>query len=567
MAFVSAMNTTNQFKSLDLSDSDYESLEQTEDDDTLLQELEVKMGVNGSDVYTKKGFGNDLVSFYTLLNRGMYPEKIKSFMKTLLTKNKEVVVELLVLIFQTRDIRGGKGERDLFYYMLSMFLDTFPSFSYEILQQVPEYGYWKDLWNIYEGVCSEVKEQIDRVVKEQYTKDLSAEHPSLLAKWLPREKSEFDSLAKHFAEVFFPDADRTNSEHMRLYRKSVSDLNRRLQTTEIKMCGQTWADIVPHHVPGRLMKKNKDAFFNNPTKRQTRRNAEYRYPDNEDRMKCRKNFKEYVEELKTGKKVAKAANVLMPHELVKEVSGYAKDHDELIQAQWEAIRNDTIAGGGLDKCVFMCDFSGSMDGTPKYVSLALGILGSEIAHPDFKDYILTFDHNPVWHCFKGRRTLRDKVASVGSLGQGLNTDFRRACDLILQKLVEHKIPPSEAPTDLVVLTDMGFDKASEMMNSTYRLKKKDGWETHFEMIRESFKREGYKPPRIVCWNLRADFDDFHSKHDTVGVINLSGWSASAFKNLQKAGLEAMTPTHMLRMILDSPRYDPIRNLAKKLFST
>jgi hypothetical protein len=570
MAFVSAMNTINRFECLDLSDSDYETMEISKDDQDYLSEKTTKVGVRGSDVYTEKGFGDKLVSFYTMLNRNMHEFIIKKHMNDLLNADNITLIDLLVLIFQTRDIRGGKGERDLFVHMLTAFLNKFPDHAYEILIHVPEYGYWKDLWEIYKHVESPVKTAIDRVVKEQFTKDLGADRPSLLAKWLPREKSHYDLLAKRFAEVLFPDINKDKDEHLRAYRKAVADLNRKLVTTEINMCGKTWANIVPGHVPGRLMKKNKGAFLNRPTKKQLRKeygSIEYRYPNDSDRMNCRENFENYAKELSQGKKVAKGANVIMPHELVEEIRNrrhsHTEDSDTILQAQWEAIRNDTKVAGGLNKCVFMCDFSGSMEGTPKDVSLALGILGSEIAHKDFADYILLFDENPSWHCFTGRRTLRDKVNSVCHLGQGLSTDFQKAYDLVLGKLIEHKVPPSEAPTDLIVLTDMGFDEASSTRQYAKRSKV---WETHFDIVKRSFKQAGYKPPRIVCWNLRAEYNDFHCKYDTVGVINLSGWSPSAFKALQKGGPGILTPIHMFRTIMDAPRYNPIRELATKLFS-
>jgi hypothetical protein len=555
MSFITAMNSVD---SSDLS---------SEED-----QMDTKVGVNGSDVYTVKGFGNKLVSFYTMLNRGMSAQEIEKNIKDLIRIDRATIIDLLVLMFQTRDIRGGKGERDLFHIMMKTFLNNFPEHAYKILEFVPEYGYWQDLWQIYEMVTASVKEDICKLVKVQFEKDITSETPSLLAKWLPREKSKYNDLAKHFATIFFPDVPTKDNLHLRSYRQAVSDLNRKIQTTEINMCGKTWSTIVPKKVPGRLMKKCKKAFLN-----EKKKDAEPRYPNDKDRMECREHFQTYIEDLKSGKEVAKGANVIMPHELVKECynGGYdiyeSEDEDgdkkkkitytdDLIQAQWDSIKNATKLGGGLEKCVFMCDFSGSMAGDPMFVSLALGILGSEITAVPFADHILTFDHEPQWHSFTGHKTLREKLNSVCGLGQGLNTDFQRACELILKKLVEHKVPIEEAPTELIVLTDMGFDAATGT-------KKQESWETHFQMIRRSFEEQGYKPPRIVCWNLRADFKDFHSKADEVGVVNLSGWSASAFKALQTSGIDTITPEAMMRKILDAERYDPIRKLAETLFSS
>jgi hypothetical protein len=206
-----------------------------------------------------------------------------------------------------------------------------------------------------------------------------------------------------------------------------------------------------------------------------------------------------------------------------------------------------------------------MDGVPKEVSLALGILISELATPAFKDHILTFDSTPKWHSFNGLSTIDDKVKSIGSLGQGLNTNFQATADLILRKLVEHQVAPEDAPTDLLVLTDMGFDAASTDYHSNCNYnKKKDRWETHFQMIWRSFQERGYTPPRIICWNLRAEYKDFHAKADQVGVVQLSGWSPSALKALQSKGITVQTPYEGLRELLDAPRYDPVRAVANSL---
>lgn len=541
MSFLSAMETESERES-------------TISDET------TKVGVNGSDVYTTTGFGNRIVSFYTMLNRGMSVKDIQKNINELSKADKATLVDLLVLIFQTRDIRGGKGERELFYNMMSHFLYIFYDHAYPILKLVPEFGYWQDLWKLYDKSAFAVQQAIDRIVKEQFDSDMLADAPSLLAKWLPREKSKFDSLAKHFAGLLFADVSKEDNLYLRAYRKAVSELNRKADTTEIKMCGKTWTNIVPKNVPGRLMKKNKNAFLN-----EKKKGTELRYPDSKDRNECREHFQNYISDLKSGNEVAKGANVLMPHELVDECYKSASNaSNDLLQAQWESIRNATKAGGGLEKCVFMCDFSGSMDGTPKLVSLALGILGSELAESAFADHILTFDSEPSWHSFKGCKTLREKVQSIGRLGQGFNTNFQKACDLILKKLVQNKVPVDEAPTNLIVLTDMGFDSASTEQAYRYT-KKTEPWETHFSMIRKSFEDNGYKPPRIVCWNLRAEFKDFHSTANQEGVVNLSGWSASAFKILQTSGVDALTPAAMVRKILDASRYDPVRKLAESIF--
>ena len=515
-------------------------------------------GVKGSDVYTEAGVGDLRVSFYTMLVRGRAQGEIFSQVKKILATGREdFVQDLLVLLFQTRDIRGGKGERDLALHMLTAIIQEGPGWALTLVKLVPEYGCWGDLWKLY-GCCQQARDAIDTVVKEQFVLDQETQRPSLLAKWLPRESGKYKNLARHFANLLFPLT--PTQGRQRVYRRTCATLNRYLDTTEVKMCGAAWAKIEPGHVPGRLMKRCKLAFFNQ--KRGKRNTVEERYPDVQDRVECADHFRNHLARVQRGEVVMKGGETVMPHEIVREAehdrSSRTSSSEEILdtrQAQWEAIRVKALEGGQLGKIVPMCDFSGSMDGVPKEVSLALGILISELATPAFKDHILTFDSTPRWHSFKGLDTITQKVHSIGGLGQGLSTNFQAAADLVLRKIVENKVAPEDAPTDLLVLTDMGFDAASGYSK---------GWETHFQRIHRIFQENGYTPPRIICWNLRAEYKDFHAKAHDAGVVQLSGWSPSALKALQTKGVAVQTPYEGLRELLDAPRYDAVRSVANTL---
>jgi hypothetical protein len=253
----------------------------------------------------------------------------------------------------------------------------------------------------------------------------------------------------------------------------------------------------------------------------------------------------------SGKATVRAANVVYPHEIVQALLNniLSTEEEQLLQAQWNALRDKAKETGMLRGCVPMSDFSGSMAGTPLYVSLALGILLSEINEPAFKDYLLGFDADPSWINFTGMTTLREKVNHALKFAQGLNTDFFRATSLILRKLVEHAVPPSQAPKDLIVFTDMGFDQAAGHAF----------WETQLSTIKKAFVAAGYTAPRIVLWNLRSEYRDFHAKADTEGVVILSGWSPSALQTLQTKGVVIQSPYEALRELLDAPRYDLVRD--------
>jgi hypothetical protein len=540
---------------------------------------DTKKGVNGADVYTEEGVGDYRVSLFTMLNRGLEKSYINDYVGKIYTREKaEEMRDMFVMAFQTRDVRGGKGERRLFHNFMSTLYEHDPKTLQKMLKVVPEYGCWRDMWDLMK-VVPELETDILNIVKEQFVEDLvkcnsgQQNKMSLLAKWLPRENSgTYPGLARKIAAFthVFEDSDR---KRLVKYRKDTSMMNKALKTVEINMCGKTWRDIKPEAVPGRCLKIHNKAFLNEPLKKKTWGTPDLRYPTNEDRMECRKHFQEFIEQMAKGEKKAHGANVVQPHELVVKAMAYGTSSDELAinQGQWNSIKEETLKLGGLGKCVPMCDFSGSMNGTPKLVSLALGILISEINHNAFKDHILSFDAEPKWHSFVGKSTLKEKLDSIkGDLAQGLNTNFFKAAMKIIEKMKEHKVPVGEEPEDLIVLTDMGFDAASKENNYYSRSTSKDPeWDTQIQQIRDEFKKageevwgegNGWKPPRIVIWNLRAEYKDFHAKADQEGVVQLSGWSPSMLKALQKGGVQVMTPYQGMRAILDDERYDEVRRI-------
>ena len=536
----------------------------------------VKLGVNGADVYCEEGVGDYRVSLFTMLNRGLSGSYIQEYVTKIFNSGKvDEMRDMFVMAFQTRDIRGGKGERKLFYDFMAALYKHDKEMVQRVLRLIPEYGCWRDMWELLKYVPQLETHIFDTVLKT-FRADLALNYEgksklSLLAKWLPREKSGmYIGLAYKIASHIYADV---VSERKRLvkYRKDVSMLNKALKTVEINMCGKSWQEIKPEAVPGRSLKIHTKAFLNERLKAKKgvdNSEEKLRYPDDEDRLQCRLYFQDFIQGLSTGEKKAHGANVVMPHELVVKALNCYTSEDELAinQGQWESIREESLKLGGLGKSVPMCDFSGSMNGLPKLISLALGILVSEINHKSFKDHIITFDSDPKWHSFSGKKTLKDKLDSIGcNLGQGTSTNFFKACMCIIDKMKEHRVPVGEEPEDLIVLTDMGFDQTTN---------RSDKWSTQLELIRDKFREAsnqvwgtgtGWKVPRIVIWNLTAKYADFHAKADQEGVVQLSGWSPSILTALQKGGVQVMTPYQGMRTVLDDTRYDAVRNLWNELY--
>lgn len=557
-------------------------------------------GTKGSDVYNSTGLGNALLELSVKLTRGVSYNDVKALFDQLIANAiylDEMIEDLLVLAFQTRDIRGGKGERLASEHLFKCLLSSPQTrdVTLRLLDLIPEYGSWRDLFSLGIQYCGS---NLVDLVEKQFAKDefalATGGSLSLLAKWMPREGHQDVSS---FVVSLVPGL-MYGPTRMKLYRKRVSRLNKALDTVEIKMCAKNWDQIEPSRVPGRAMQKYSKAFLNELG---TKRKGEvakpgFRHPNSQVRMMCREAFQLYFQKTVLGELKAKS-DTLFPHEVVNKALTLLRETynpqvacaDEVNQLEgvWKSMVDKAREKGGLGRSLAMCDFSGSMQSSgknrdmPYWVSLALGLLISEVTMDEFKDTILTFDSRPSFHTFPKGSFFKKLESITPALGQGLSTDFQAAMDLVLASLKQKRVRPGQEPENLIVLTDMAWDQACSSSqrglytgNSYRHVVKTNEWQTHIEMIREAFKRggediwgqgNGWTMPRIVIWNLAAGANDFHATSETDGVVMLSGWSANLFKVLQEKGVVVKTPLDALRVQLNDTRYEPIRERVRRFF--
>jgi len=521
------------------------------------------VSAKGSDVYSATGDAR--VDLSVRIVRGADPSELRRLIQKVAATQKE---DAFVMAFHSRNVRGGKGERAIFYELLAALSEVEPLVTLELLSLVPEYGSWRDMFAL-ASRSTILKERILDLMTVQLVRDSlkpPGESISLLGKWAPREHSAGDAMAAALAAKLFPG----KPDARKQYRKLVAGLNRRLDTVETHMCGHSWAAIKPAGVPGRAGKLYAKAFLN-------LKGSDVRSED-ADRIACAEHFRAHFAAAAAGKATVHGSKTVFPHEVVKkarsDMTGPEKDQ---LKAVWSAMITDA---GALSDCIVMADFSGSMQSsgtqgdTPYWVSMALGILGASVCKAPFQGRLMTFDSTPTWH----RLPSADLFECLGSIdrriSQGTSTDFQAAMELVLKDLKTARCRPGQEPKYLLVLTDMNWDQAcasngaSAYTGATYRHHVKTAaWQTHLDMIKESFRRagedmhgpgQGLTPPQIVIWNLAANPTDFHATADTPGVSLLSGWSPTQFRLLQKEGPRAMTPLETLRVELDDPQYDRVR---------
>jgi hypothetical protein len=188
---------------------------------------------------------------------------------------KEEKCNVVVSMFQQRDIRGplykeekkGKqGNREEFYQGMMELYRVSPEITKKLISFIPEYGCWKDLWELLRRIPP-LEDTILSFMKKTFVQDVlkcrrdDYDGVTYLAKWLPREKSKtYPGLAYIFADFFYP-AEGAKRKRIQMYRKDVSMVNRAIQTVEIIMCSRSWGSISPTAVPKKCLRMHRNAFL------------------------------------------------------------------------------------------------------------------------------------------------------------------------------------------------------------------------------------------------------------------------------------------------------------------
>nr|XP_011464239.1 PREDICTED: uncharacterized protein LOC101309550 [Fragaria vesca subsp. vesca] len=381
-------------------------------------------------------------------------------------------------------------------------------------------------------------EQISEVFAECLRSDMEClkKHQrnkiSLAAKWCPSLDSSLDkatllceSIAKKvFPRELYPEYEGLEEAHYayrvrdRLRKEVYVPLRRALELPELYMTDREWNSLPYNRVASVAMKLYKEKFFEKDSER----------------------FKNYLAEVEEGKSKI-AAGALLPHDIIASLED--GDGGQVAELQWKRVVDDLLKEGKMKNCLAVCDVSGSMHGTPMDVCVALGMLVAELTEEPWKGKVITFSANPQLHLIQGD-DLRSKCEFVRRMDWGMNTDFQKVFDLILQVAVNGNLKPEQMIKRVFVFSDMEFDQASGYRSgygygyrySSYSESEseddvsKNRWETDYEVIQRKFEEKGYGDavPQIVFWNLR-DSKSTPVLATQPGVALLSGFSKNALK--------------------------------------
>lgn len=455
----------------------------------------------------------------------------------------------LKCLFYIRDVRGGQGERRFFRVCIKDLANTNPDVVIRNLKHIPEFGRWDDL---YVFVGTPVEKEAFALIKEQLALDVACKTPSLLAKWLKSENTS-SRESRRMGNITRTYLGMTHKQ----YRKTLSILRDRINVLERLMSENRWDEIEFDKIPSRAGMIYKNAFARHDI----------------ERMKSDREVQSYADFAKdTTKKVN--AKALYPYECVAEAAkvmkawgyygwGGAADMNDterlMVNKYWENLA-DYFAKSTFNGMAVV-DVSGSMTGSeasaPINVAISLGLYCAEKSVGPFAGHFMTFSSRPTFVKVEGV-DFCDKVKRMAGADWGMNTNIEAAFDLMLETAVRNKCSQDEIPQNLIIISDMEFDRCATCGPSSgdrwghggSRITSKD---TLFETISKKWAAHGYNMPHLVFWNVDARQNNIPMLGN--GPISyVSGFSPSIFETI----MSGKTGYDLMMEKLDSERYSVIQ---------
>jgi hypothetical protein len=510
----------------------------------------------------------DITHLYTHTNTLL--DDLHNAYKTF-TISREEYIEYMSLLYRmiahTRDIIDGKGEYHLSYMLLDVWYKRYPKlaqFALKLFVLPPDdintdfhpYGSWKDIKYVYKfNKESPLVRYGNNLLLNQLRLDSTSDNPSLAAKWVPREKSQFSEVFSTLALDYFNDyiitakteATRTKAvlKAKMEFRKLISSLNKKLDTVQVKQCSNQWSNIHPQKQTSITMHKQKKAFLNLDKKGIQR-------SDRDDRIACANNFKEYAEKAVNGEVEIKgkriglndftteAVNLITNNQLISTEA-------DILNAQWIDNSKQT---GALGKMIAMVDVSGSMTGDPMNAAIALGIRVAEKSLLGKR--VLTFSATPTWINLDGKDTFISMVDCVRRAQWGMNTNFASALRMILDAIIVQKLKPEDVEDMvLVIFSDMQMDQADRKSTSLM-----DSIEKQYTDAGQRLWGKPFKAPHILFWNL-CSTSGFPTLSTQKNASMMSGFSPALLNLFCEEGLESLqscTPWSLFVKSLENERY-------------
>jgi hypothetical protein len=196
-----------------------------------------------------------------------------------------------------------------------------------------------------------------------------------------------------------------------------------------------------------------------------------------------------------------------------------------------------------ENALVVVDGSGSMyaprNPLPASIALSLGIYFAERNTGAFQNHFITFSENPRLLEIKGEN-IYEKVQYATSYNEVANTNIQSVFELILETALKNKLPQSELPAIIYIISDMEFDCCTE-----------DAGKTNFEYAKALYEHYGYRLPSLVFWNVASRNQQQPVTMNEKGVVLVSGTSPRIFSMIS---MGCLSPYAFMMETLGAERY-------------
>jgi hypothetical protein len=513
---------------------------------------------------------NALVFMYESFMRDTENEIIINHIKTYIehlqtlpdiNQQNTYIEYLIVMMFATRNCRGGKGERNIFIQMWNTIYQYYPSQLDSLIQFIPHYGSWRDVVSLIIMGTEESRCHLYEFIVSGLRKDIAKETTSELsyvAKWCPKEGSAADkkcNAARECAKRLYPEL---YTEHftsaLRKYRQDVSRLNKALQTTEILMCNKQFSKINFNNVPKKALVKYNSAFLNVSVMDKN----ETRHPDDDDRKECCIHYEQYLSSTRataTTTATATKNNTLLLHEIIDKIQKTSNqiEIDEL-ELVWNTSMNShnyALSNGIL--------FTTMNDSYNISTTLAMAI-GSQQTVPAFKNRCITCANEPIFIEMPINYSLLETITHINKNIKPASSsiDFKKTMQLILTQARIYRLYPEQLPKWCLFLCEPLH--ISDICCETII--------AEFEKVGIEVCGKPYTMPRIIVWNVHNNTTQYPVVYNEPAYKLIHGYSPTLMKDIlynNISKVESITPWMNLKYILDGYDYELLRTSIRQQF--
>jgi hypothetical protein len=553
---------------------------------------------------------------------------------------------LYIMVGHTRDIINGKGEYAIAYMMVWTWHSFFPNLAKFALKcfvdlgdkNIHQYGSWKDI-KYFIKYCHDDDAQKDKnynsliyyainlsntQLQHDYTNlSLNINDLSLVAKWIPRENSSFGWLYEAHAINFFyhnlpepfkrgdlslfanqlqvkrywkiNEAESYFTLPLRLsiperfklnckkeYRKILTQLNKKIDTLQIKQCKKQWSAIDFNNVTSNSLSKQKNAFLNVDDNSST------------DRIKCTENFNNFIH--KSPRCFVPLRNFhpglrpeLNQKDFASDIGCFIEGAEEVCRQlrkdeKYNKIHPDTpkelnwlntqwdntacVEPNSLKKMIAMVNLSGftirqhRLPTLSKSIAISIRIAEKSIFGKQIMPFNALNSNSTLWINLENQSF----VSQVGTIYKNhdphapshIRVSLEGVFDKILENITNNKINYEDVQDNVLVILAQKNDIKYNFNLFQQRLF--DKMKLKYEAVGIRKYGKSLNPPHVLYWDLESDTEYPTIQTQNLNFTVLIGYNPLFLNYFFEKGLNALksytpnTPWQLFEKSFNNERY-------------